>query len=142
MLRKSNTFAYFGPPGETHHWQAIDQGAGRAIKAEMGELQISWLDDDANLESWEKGMTASERRIMMTKWAAEAYEKLIKNDKAIERYFEKGGLLITSNGTNDEKITPENLKYSVPPPPANNSLLEDGIYGSFLACDRYIQIVP
>jgi len=43
------------------------------MQVEMGELQIQWLDDDKNLELWEIGMSASERRILMTKWAGDAF---------------------------------------------------------------------
>lgn len=101
----------------------------------MGHLQVEWLDIEENLESWEMGLTASERRILLTKWAADSYQLLIKKEDTIKRWFEKGGLLITTNGSNDEKITPENLNYEVPPINENESVPEE-TYGHFLPCDR------
>lgn len=51
------------------------------------------------------------------------------------RYFEKGGLLITNNGDNDEKIKPENLDYVVPVPHEGAPVLDDP-HGAFSPLDR------
>jgi hypothetical protein len=65
------------PPGCTDDVQAFDAGAGRDIKLKMGDVMDEWLMNDSNLEKWEDNkLTASDRRILMTKWFAEACERV------------------------------------------------------------------
>ncbi len=85
FLLSQKVVTYYGPPGETHHWQPVDQGAGRFLQLQMGEEQVAWLGCDKNLDRWENGLTASERRILLTMWAAKAYEKLLARPDAIRR---------------------------------------------------------
>jgi len=62
---------------------------------------------------------AKERRILITHWAGNAYQKLIgpAYDSFRWRLFQKSGCLITANGEDDDKIQPEGLdNYKVPPP--------------------------
>lgn len=76
-LKAKNVMSWFGPPGDTDLWQAVDNGVGAALVRLYGEAQDEWQHDDENMERWDScRITASERRILMTFWAAEAWVKL------------------------------------------------------------------
>ena len=84
---------------------------------------IKWMDDDDNLELWNnsKALSSKQRRILVTQWVGKAYNKIHANDSeykdSCRRYFEKTGCLITADGTDDDKITPEGLNdYTIPGP--------------------------
>ena len=56
---------------------------------------------------------------MITHWAGDAYSKLIspEYDAFRWRLFEKTGCLVTADGSDGDKITPEGLpNYKIPPP--------------------------
>jgi hypothetical protein len=60
---------WFYPPGTTDITQPIDAGYGRAVKSAIAEQQMKWLESDDNVARWESnGMSASERRVLMTCW--------------------------------------------------------------------------
>jgi hypothetical protein len=45
----------------------------------MGQVQDEWLEDDTNLALWEdEKTTLSQRRILMTMWAADAHERWLQ----------------------------------------------------------------
>ena len=86
------------------------------------QAQRDWLDDDVNADRWHghgDPFTAKERRILITHWVGNAYERVI-SDKYAEfrrKMWEKTGCLITADGSEDEKISPEGLPgYAVHPP--------------------------
>ena len=83
---------------------------------------FNWLDDEDNVEKWygaESHITASEKRILITKWAGNAYRQLNRPsyDKFRRRLFEKTGCLITADGSEDDKINPQGLPNCKVPPP-------------------------
>ena len=87
----------------------------------IGNIQDEWLESQENIDLWlgnsEKNLITSERRILMTHWVGEAYERLQLEEYNQTRYrcFEKTGCLITADGSNDSKIKPEGLHdYAVP----------------------------
>ena len=47
-------------------------------------------------------MSASDRRILLTQWVAEAVRRVNVNANALWRYFEKTGCLLTLDGSSDE----------------------------------------
>jgi hypothetical protein len=60
----------------------------------MGLSLQAWLDDEDNLEKWEDGrLTASERRIMLTRFLGEAFQEATKTG-LVRSAFEKTGTLI------------------------------------------------
>jgi hypothetical protein len=113
---------WFGVPAATDIWQPVDGGYASTLKALIRQEFFNWLDDDENIEKWygaESHITASEKRILITHWVGNAYRKLTsqKYDAFRWRMFEKTGCLITADGSEDEKISPEGLPdYMVPPP--------------------------
>lgn len=75
-LKKKNVMSWFGPPSDTDLWQAVDNGVGAAVVQLYGEAQDEWQHDDVNIERWDSNkLTASDRRILMTFWAAQAWAK-------------------------------------------------------------------
>ena len=60
-------------------------------------------------------MSASERRILMTRWmgdAVEAYNSSDQYKRGLFRMFEKTGALMTADGTNDSAIMPQGADSS------------------------------
>ena len=63
------------PRGCTDSLQPFDAGLGPFIKVEVGKQLDFYLDNGDNLERWEgNALTASDRRVLLTKWAATAVD--------------------------------------------------------------------
>ena len=108
-LREHGSEGFFYPGGETDAVAPVDAGYGNDVKLEVGTELDSWLSEPGNIERWESvpskgGLTASDRRVLMTEWVAVAKARVDKKLYSLWRYFEKTGALITTNGTGDEKI--------------------------------------
>ena len=66
-------------PGNTDELQPVDRGVGSALKRECTEVQDEWLRVKENFDKWKEGrISASERRILLTHWYAEAWERMLK----------------------------------------------------------------
>ena len=131
---------WFGIPNATNIRQPVDGGYAGTLKTLINQEFFNWLDDWDNVEEWYGAeihmKNASEKYIFITKWAGNAYRQLNRAscDKFWGRLFEKTGLLITADGSEDDKINPEGLpNYKVPPaimidsstaPPASSILPE------------------
>ena len=113
---------WYGMPKGTDLWQPVDAGYAQLLKVLMHQQFEAWLDDDEHADCWyanENPFTATERRVMISHWAGDAYKKLCSPiyDKLRWSIFEKTGCLITSDGSDDHLIKPEGLSdYSVPLP--------------------------
>lgn len=91
--------------------QPVDAGLGRELKRRIAIIQDAWLQSDNNFEKWEGKMTASQRRIILSKWIADAWEYVTKRmEGTLRSYFLKTGSLITANGDNDDEIHPEGFR--------------------------------
>ena len=89
-------------PNYTEDEQPIDDGFGRLVKQYVGAQLDEWLDDDANLERCENStLTASEQRILLSHWFADAVEKAFEKTRALRAYFEHTGCLMTIDGSED-----------------------------------------
>jgi len=111
---KCNVLVWVYPGGLTDMLQPVDAGYGRDVKREMGRLMLEWLDNDDNLEKWENGeLSAADRRVLMTHWAAVAVANVNKDVTRRRRYFEKTGNLMTADRSGDDKIQPQGTtKYT------------------------------
>ena len=70
-----------------------------------------------NLEVWERGLTASERRILISNFVAVANDEVMKNESSCLSCFRRCGVLLTLDGTGDELIKPQGctkLPISIP----------------------------
>ena len=104
----------------TDHWQPVDDDAGKNDKVNIGYEMEEWMENENNLEKWEsKGLTASDRRILLTHWLANAAKKTLAGD-AKWKYFEHTGALITADGFGDDLLkldgNPKNESFGIPPP--------------------------
>ena len=99
--------ALFFPPDCTEAVQPIDAGYGRSIRCSIGRQLDAWLMESDHLEVWEKGMTAAERRVLVSKFVAEANEEILHKDESRISCFSRCGMLLTLDGTGDEMIKPQ-----------------------------------
>ena len=122
-VRKSGGILWYGVKNATDIWQHVDAGMGRILKTLVAQEQQDWLEYDNNIDLWigntQKKLNAEERRILLTHWAVNAYEKLkdSENTNLHYRCFQRTGCLITAGRSEHNFITPEGLDgYVVLPP--------------------------
>jgi hypothetical protein len=51
------------------------------MKVKIAAEMERWLEEEQNLEKWHDKLSARDRRILMTKWTAEAWRELSKNKR-------------------------------------------------------------
>jgi len=63
------------------------------IKTHIRILQDKWLLQSTNWEQWENNkLSVGDRRVLLTVWAAEAWETICtKNKDALRKAFTSGG---------------------------------------------------
>ena len=129
IFGNGKVFLCYFPPNMTNFVQTIDAGLGRSVRIRIGHALDNWLMDAHNLESWESNMTASERRILTTKFIAKAMGEVMSEENVDMRRkaFEKTGCLITwlPNDLHDEKICPQGLKKEMFMVPTMRSVTEN-----------------
>ena len=104
-MKECNTLVWHYPGGCTDALQPIDAGLGALIKVEVGRQLDIWLENGDNVERWESNaLTASDRRVLLTKWVATAVDIVDNRPNYRFRLFEKTGSLMTADGTCDERI--------------------------------------
>jgi hypothetical protein len=108
-LRAQGSEGFFYPGGETDALAPVDAGYGNDVKLEYGVEMDKWVSAPGNVERWENapgngGLTASDRRVLMTQWVAAGKAHVDKKYYSLWRYFEKTGGLMTTDGTGDDKI--------------------------------------
>ena len=128
LLHEVNCSRYLQPPESTDLIQAVDAGLGRLTKFQVGRQFDDWMDKEDNLQKWEDGkITASEKRILITKWVGEAWEIIFKSGKYDpDKFFEHTGCLLTLDGSEDHLIKIQGLPdYKPPPPPPTEEDVEE-----------------
>merc|ERR1711981_418281 len=117
-VRSINGLVWYGLPGATDKWQPVDAGYGFTLKHLIKQQQNEWLDLEdengrPNIDLWAdiKLLPAPFRRILITEWVGNATDKLNHSNYDNFRWncFEKTGMLMTADGSNDDKIKPEGL---------------------------------
>ena len=93
------------------------------MKQLIGQAHRDWLDFDVNSDRWfghENSFTAMERRILLTHWSGEAWNKFTTDEKYEQvrwNVFERTGCLLTVDRSGDHIIKPEGLpNYVIPTP--------------------------
>jgi hypothetical protein len=116
-LRSVDCFRSLLPPETTDNTQPVDAGLAKQLKNEIGHELEDWLDDDINLEKWETGkMSASEKRILITKFVGAAWETMFsREDFNPDVYFQKTGCLLTLDGSEDHLVNIQGLPNYKPP---------------------------
>ena len=135
---------WFGVPNGTDLWQPVDAGFGQLLKTLINHKFTEWLEGDQNADRWygHTSFTARERRILISNWAGNAYNDLIGEKYEGFRWlqFEKTGCLITADGSEDHKISPEGLDgYKVPPPLLLDPALEPSQGNTTSASDPILE---
>ena len=108
--KEVNAVVYLLPENHTDKVQPIDAGCGKLLKTRIGQAMERWLEEDDNLELWHDKISAKKRRVLMTKWTAEAWKELAADKMFFTKLFEKTGCLITADGSDDDKIRPQALE--------------------------------
>ena len=111
IFADGNVFLFCLPPSVTEAVQAIDAGYGRSMRCAVGRALNEWLMKDENMEKWEseKGLTAPDRRVLISNLVSKANQEVLKNDTARIGCFQRTGMLLTLDGSDDDKIRPQGL---------------------------------
>ena len=105
LSEKCNTLLWLLPPKCTDEVQPVDAGYGKLFKVYVGQALDKWLLDGDNVEKWESNkLTASDRRILITQRTGEAAKKIDSDSAYRKRLFEKTGLAMTADGSDDDLI--------------------------------------
>jgi hypothetical protein len=127
LLTKKMTSLCNIPPGCTSRVQVVDVMVNKPFKDEVRRLFEDHLDK--NLESYVEGkISASARRVLMTKWVGAAWSKVGKMKESIVRSFKKCGLSVALDGSEDHEVNIEGIPdYQMPKPFVDDSfrLLDD-----------------
>ena len=97
------------PPGTTSKVQPLDVAVNSEFKNCVDQLATEHMA--ANLESFMSGkITASERRILFTKWVGTAWQDISRRlRETMIRSFEKCGIALPLDGSRDSEINIEGL---------------------------------
>ena len=87
--------SWFGPTGMTPEWQVVDTGVGQAVKREAGR-KMQELTEHMTIDEME-ALTASQRRILVTKAVGEAWKEVVKTYD-FEKAFDSVGMTIGRHG--------------------------------------------
>ena len=117
IFADGNVFLFCLPPSVTEAIQAIDAGYGRSMRCAVGRALNAWLMEKNNMELWEsdKGLTAPQRRILISTLVSNANKEVLANDDARVGCFIRTGMLLTVDGSDDDKIKPQGLSKSLLP---------------------------
>ena len=113
VFSKGNVFVLFVVKNCTDCIQPIDAGIGRCMRVCVGHALDDWLGVDENLDRWENGIPAPERRILMTHFLERAMREVLSTLKQRMRIgcFERTGCLIKLHpGESDKLVRPQGLK--------------------------------
>ena len=109
----ANILTYHTCLGMTDWGQPIDNGYGLRVRKEVGRLQDQWLQSEDHLEKWESGLTASERRVLMTHWVGDAVQKVNTDRAFIRKCFQHTGCELAVDHSMDSLIKVEGLSAGI-----------------------------
>ena len=104
LLTKLNVTVSIIPGGCTGYVQVLDVLVNKLIKAYIAEYEDLCIEQ--NLELYESGKwSVGDRRILMTHWVAQAWEKVhLEHKDAIIKCFKSVGLSLANDGSEDHLL--------------------------------------
>ena len=104
LLREScKTEPVFVPAGTTSLVQPVDVVFNAPFKAAIDTMANNHLQE--NLDDYVRGkISASERKILFTKWVGQAWEDISAKKDMIIRSFKKCGISVAIDGSEDTEI--------------------------------------
>ena len=115
LLNTRKTFLVNVLLGCTFRVQVIDVLMSKRFIDEVPSLSEDHLDK--NLDQYvDDTISASQPRVLMTKWVGGACSKVGKMKDSIIRYFKKCGLSVALDGCENDEVNIEDLpEYQMPP---------------------------
>ena len=86
------------PPGTTWLVQPLDVAINAEFKVIVARLQNEHMHENLNLYV-ENKMTASQRRVLITKWVGQAWDEVSAKKEMIKRAFVKCGISVPIDGS-------------------------------------------
>ena len=113
------------PRGATSRVQLLDVVVNKPFKNYVRELFEKHIAE--NLESYvERTLSVAKRRILTTKWVADAWENVQKPLDMTKHYFLKCGLSNKLDGTENDQIKIRGIEdYTMPSAEREFTLLDD-----------------
>ena len=108
LLKKHKTSLVNVPPRCKSHVQVVDVLINKSFKDEVRSLFEDHLDKNLNQYLDDK-INTCQRRVHMTKWVGETWSKVGKMKDSIIRFFEKCGLSVALNGSENDEVNIEDL---------------------------------
>lgn len=109
LTSQTKTHLVLVPPGCTSLVQPLDVSFNRAFKSVVERLQNEHMHN--NLEMYVNGtIPAAQRRILISKWVGEAWAEISRDKEMIRRGFEKCGISVPIDGSNDNAINIKGLE--------------------------------
>ena len=104
-----NCDVFNGCAGNTDEIQVVDAGVGALLKRFAEGIQTEWLDIDENWNEWqEASLPAGRKRVLMTHWYGQAWERVCERFD-FEHVFDKCGSSLTADGSEDDRIKLQKL---------------------------------
>ena len=111
VLKECNTLHWISPPKYTDELQPVDVGYGKLFKVYVGKALDGWLLNGDNVEKWASNkLTAADRRILITQWIGEAARQIDRDVRNCRCLFEKTGLAMTADGSDNNLINLEGVE--------------------------------
>jgi hypothetical protein len=134
-FKKLNRITLFVPSEFTSFVQVFDISLNKTLKALVAQAVEDHADKYAS-QYEEGGFTTSNRRVLLTKWVSEAWERLhIEHKDTIVRTFQQVGPSLSPNGSEDHEIKIKGLDDIVVGNYSRETPNEDDGLGSLTPAD-------